>query len=131
MISIVQAACDATKRLGLQTVGLLGTGFTMRSRFYPDVFSKEGITLIVPQPTDQAYVHEKYMSELLNGVFLPETREKLLDVVEHMKERDGIQGIILGGTELPLINYCCHREGIPVLDTTRIHVESVVTRLLQ
>jgi aspartate racemase len=71
------------------------------------------------------------MSELLNGILLPETREKLLDVVEHMKERDGIQGIILGGTELPLIIDDATARGIPVLDTTRIHVESVVTRLLQ
>ena len=87
------------------------------------------IILIVPQPTDQAYVHQKYMSELLSGIFLLETREKLLDVVENMKERDGIQGIILGGTELPLT--VATARGIAVLDTTRIHVESIVTRLLQ
>ena len=102
----------------------------MQGRFYPEVFSRQGIGLIVPGSEDQEYIHEKYMSELVNGVFLAETRERLLAIVERMKERDGIQGLVLGGTELPLILRDVSDRGIPFLDTTRIHVERVIAHML-
>ena len=77
LISIVQATCDAAKIRGLKKLGLFGTRFTMQGRFYPEVFSREGIALAVPNQEEQAYIHDKYMSELIPGIFLPETRERL------------------------------------------------------
>jgi aspartate racemase len=47
-----------------------------------------------------------------------------------MVEQDGIDSVILGGTELPLLLRDGEQPSIPVLDTTRIHVESALTRLL-
>lgn len=130
LISIVKATCDAAEALGLGRVGLFGTRFTMQGRFYPDVFSKAGITLVVPGIDEQAYIHDKYMTELLKDVFLPETRERLLAIADRMKERDRIQGLILGGTELPLILRDATHLGIPFLDTTQIHVKAAVKQLL-
>ena len=103
LLSIVEATCEAAKALGLKRLGLLGTRFTMQGRFYPDVFSAAAITLAVPTEDEQAYVHDKYMGELVNGIFLPETRERLLEIVDRLRGREGIVGVILGGTELPLI----------------------------
>ena len=130
LISIVQATCDAAKSLGMKKAGLFGTRFTMEGQFYADVFSKKGIDLIVPQPDDQAYIHEKYMNELLQGIILPETWQGLLAIVDRMKQSDAIQGLILGGTELPLILRDGDASGIPFLDTTEIHVKSLVERML-
>ena len=64
---------------------------------------RAGIGLIVPDKTEQEFIHEKYMNELLKNIFLPETREALLAIVDRMKNRNGIEALILGGTELPLI----------------------------
>jgi aspartate racemase len=130
LISIVQATCDAAKARGLKRLGLFGTRFTMQGRFYPDVFSKEGIALSVPEPDEQEYIHDKYMSELVKGVFLPETREGLLAIVDRLVEREKIEGVILGGTELPLILRDAEHHGIPFLDTTQIHVKAAVARML-
>jgi aspartate racemase len=129
LISIVEAACAATQRLGLKRVALFGTRFTMQGQFYPEVFSREGITLTVPDLGDQDYIHNKYMSELILGVFLDETREGLLAIVDRLKERAEIQGVILGGTELPLILRDVSDRGIPFLDTTRVHVERAVEQM--
>ena len=129
LLSIVQAACDAAKALGLNKVGLFGTRFTMQGRFYPDVFARAGIALIVPQPDEQALIHEKYRGELLNNIFLDETRERLLAIVEQLKNRDGIEGLILGGTELPLILRDSSSTGIPFLDTIQIHARAAVEML--
>jgi len=120
----------ATQALGLNRVGLFGTRFTMQARFYPEVFSRQGIVLVVPDPDDQDYIHDKYMSELVHGVFRADTRERLLAIADRLTEREGIQGLILGGTELPLILRDVADRTIPFLDTARIHVEQVVGHML-
>lgn len=130
LLSIVEAALAETKKLGLKRVGLFGTRFTMQGRFYGDVFSREGVTLIVPDVEEQIYIHDRYMSELVNGVFLSETRERLLAIVDRLKAQENIEGLILGGTELPLILREETYGGIPFLDTTRIHVGRAVAQML-
>src|SRR6266550_6048687 len=117
LISIVESTCDAAQKLGLKRVGLFGTRFTMQGHFYSDVFSKAGITIVPPQEDEQVYIHDKYMQELLNNIFLPETRQGLLAIVERMKAEDNIEALILGGTELPLLLRDTEYQGIPFLDT--------------
>jgi len=130
LISIVRATCEAAKSLDLKKLGLFGSGFTMRARFFQDVFSRAGITVIVPDSTDQTYIHDKYMDELVKGIFLPETRAGLLKIVDRLQQKEGIQGLILGGTELPLILRDVPERGIPFLDTTQIHVKALVREML-
>jgi aspartate racemase len=126
LVSIVEATCTEAKRLGLKTLGLFGTRFTMQGRFYPDVFSREGVGLTVPTAEEQDYIHDKYVNELIPGQFLPQTRKGLLAIAARMKQQDGIQGLILGGTELPLILTDSSSVGIPFLDTTQIHVNAIL-----
>jgi aspartate racemase len=130
LISIVEATCAEAEKRGIGKAALIGTRFAMQARFYPDVFSRKGITLVVPREDEQNYIHEKYLGELLKGVFLPETRERLLEIIEGMKQRHQIEAAILAGTELPLILHGDQACGIPLLDTTQIHVQDVVARLL-
>lgn len=73
MISIVQATCDRARALGFKRLGLLGTGFTMRARFYPDVAARGELELVTPAGEEQAFIHEKDIHELLKNQFLPET----------------------------------------------------------
>ncbi|HEX8139504.1 MAG TPA: amino acid racemase [Pyrinomonadaceae bacterium] len=130
LVSIVEATCAEAKALGLKRLGLFGTRFTMQGHFYPDVFSREGIALVAPSEDEQRFIHDKYMNELVRGIFLPETRERLLKVASRLREQEGIEGLILGGTELPLILQGETAAGVPLLDTTRIHVKAVVAQLL-
>src|SRR2546430_16822328 len=116
LISIVEATRDKALALGLQRPGLFGTRFTMQGRFYPEVFKRAGLPIILPNESEQAFIHEKYMGELLNNVFLPETREGLFAIADRMNEIDHIDGLILGGTELPLILRDEKRCAIPLLD---------------
>ncbi|PYJ70836.1 MAG: aspartate racemase [Verrucomicrobia bacterium] len=130
LISIVEATCAAAKTQNLKRLALFGTRYTMQATFYSKVFSRQGIELLVPEPNDQAYIHDKYMNELVPGKFLPETRAGLLAIVDRMKETTGIDGVILAGTELPLILSDADHNGIPFLDTTKIHVEAAVDEML-
>lgn len=130
LISIVRSACERAQALKLKKVGLFGTRFTMQGSFYAEVFSRHGITIALPDAEDQEYIHNKYMGELIKGIFLPETRAELLAIVERLKEKADIEGLILGGTELPLILRDVNDQAIPFLDTTRIHVEDAVAQML-
>ena len=129
LISIVEAACAAAQERRLRRLGLFGTRSTMQGRFYPDIFWRSGIELVPPGEQEQAYIHEKYVGELVNGVFLPETRRGLLRIVEMLKDREHIDGVILAGTELPLILSEATASDIPLLDATQIHVQAAVKRL--
>jgi aspartate racemase len=130
LLSIIGAALDAAVALKLKKVGLLGTRFTMQGGVYKRVFARGGVRVVTPDEADQDYVHEKYMNEFIEGVFLDETREGLLAVVDRLKEREGVEGVVLGGTELPLILRDPAGRGIPFLDTTRIHAERAVAEML-
>ena len=130
LISIVEATCAAAKGRKLNRLALFGTRYTMQAAFYPKVFSREGIELVVPDPEDQTYIHDKYLNELVTGKFLPETRAGLVAVADRMKAKHDIDGVILAGTELPLILRDTEHNGIPFLDTTEIHCEAAVTEML-
>jgi aspartate racemase len=131
LVSIVEATVHEAMRLGRKRLGLFGTRLTMQGRFYRDIFELNGLTLVVPEEAEQTYIHEKYISELLKGVLLPATRDQLLAIVAQMKARDGIDAVILGGTELPLILRDPTAAGIPLLDTTVIHARAIVARAMR
>ncbi len=130
MISIVRAISDHARGRGFKRLYLLGTGFTMRAGFYPDAFARAGIKLVTPREDEQAFIHEKYIDELLKGVFLPETRAALIGIVDRMRKDEGIEAVILAGTELPLLLRGAEPEGLPFLDTTVIHVEAAVDAIV-
>lgn len=130
LISIVDATSERVQSLGIKKVALFGTRYTMQGRFYPEVFSRAGVELAVPNAEEQTYIHDKYFGELLNNIFLPETRLMLLAIVDKLKARHGIEGVILGGTELPLLLRDDQHNGVRLLDTTRIHCDRIVRELL-
>src|SRR5690349_8564781 len=131
LISIVEAACERAQKLGFKSVGLFGTRYTMQAPFYPKVFSRTDIKLITPNTEEQEYIHDKYFGELLKDTFLPETRAKFLSIADAMKARDGVEAIILGGTEIPLLLRTEEHNGIKLLDTTRIHVDRLIEEMLK
>ena len=131
LISMIEATREEAEARGLKRVGLFGTRYTMQAPFYPDVFSRAGIKVILPSGMEQDYVHDVYLGELLKDVFKPESRANLLAIADEMKRRDNIDGLILGGTELPLLLRADEHNGLPLLDTARIHVNKLVTEMLR
>jgi aspartate racemase len=103
----------------------------MQAPMFPDAFARRDLEIVVPNPEEQTFIDTKYFSELFIGVILDETRDALLEIVAAMKQRNGIDGLILGGTELSLILREPRAAGLPVLDTTQIHVDAAVDWLLR
>lgn len=130
LISIVETTCRAAVERKLKRAGLFGTRFTMQGGFYQRVFAREGIEVVIPEPGDQKFIHDTYLNELVNGIVRPETRERYISIARAMKSERGIEALILGGTELPLLLRGAIDIGVMLLDTAHLHVERAVAELL-
>ena len=130
LLSIVEVCAAEARRRGLRRPALLGTRFTMEAPFYADVCTRHSITIVVPDAAARAWVHDRYVNELLKGVFRDETRQEVIGLVGQLREMERIDGVILGGTELPLLLADAPTiAGVPTLDTTALHVAAIVERL--
>jgi aspartate racemase len=124
MLSIVEATCARAQAMGLKRLGLLGTAFTMSSDFYQKAFRAKGLSLLVPEERDRKLINDRLFSEIELGIIKDSTRQELLSVVVRMIERQAIDSVVLGCTELPLI-LDRNEYGIPFLNTTAIHAEGI------
>jgi len=131
LISIVEETCKVIASNKLKRLGLFGTKSTMISGFYNKVAGRYGIEIKTPSPDKQDYIHGKYMSELVFNKIIPETKEQLIRIIQELKKKESIEGLILGGTELPLILKQSDFKDITIFDTTKIHVESIVTKMIE
>ena len=131
MISIVEATRDEAQKRGLKKPGLLGTRFTMTGGFYQDVCSLENMEVSIPGETERDFIHQKIFSELVFADIKKETRDEFIRIIQKMQKDDGIDSIILGCTELPLILFPEDSAalGIPFLNTTEIHVDRIVAAI--
>ena len=129
LLSIVEVCVDEAERRSLRRPLLLGTRFTMGASFYPTVFARRGITIVAPTEEDRNWLHERYVGELLKGDFRDSTREGVVALIQRLRDEQRCDGVILGGTELPLLLKSSTVAGLPMLDTTALHVSAIVQRL--
>jgi len=131
LISIVEATLAVAKKLGCKKLGLFGTKLTMQGNFYQAELSKEGIEIVTPSIELQNYIHEKYMNELVKGIFLEDTKKAFIDIVYQMRKQNNIGGLILGGTELPFILKEEDFHDFRLFNTSEIHVDSILEYTIQ
>jgi aspartate racemase len=129
LVSIVEVCAQEAQRRRLRRLALLGTRFTMEGAFYPEVCARYGVAVVTPNDADRAWVHERYIGELLKGAFRDETRQQFILLIGRLRDEEAIDGIILGGTELPLLLSTPVIANVPALDTTALHVAAIVKRL--
>ena len=125
LLSIVECTCAKALDMGLKNIGLMGTKLTMEADFYKKPFDSKGISVVVPSEEEQQFIHKKLFSEIELGIFKDSTRKELLAIVKKMVDEKEVDSLILGCTELPLI-LTKSRYGIPFLNTSAIHCESII-----
>ncbi|MFC1798379.1 aspartate/glutamate racemase family protein [Thermodesulfobacteriota bacterium] len=125
LLSIIDETCRFAYAMNLKKIGLMGTRFTMQSDFFQAVFHRKGMSLVVPHTDEIEWIHQKLMSEIELGVIKDSTRNGLLSIAKRLIDENAIEGLILGCTELPMI-LDQDAYGIPFLNTTAIHIDSIV-----
>jgi len=130
LIHILDVTRAAAAAGGHRRLGLFGARFVMESTLYPDRFVGSGIAIVVPGQADRAWIGRIYLEELVQGVILDETRDRLVAIATELRDGEGIDALVLGGTELALILTEPSYAGLPILNTAQIHVEAAVDWLL-
>jgi aspartate racemase len=129
LLHLADVTADRIKSHRMQTIGLLGTRFTMEQDFYRGrLESDHGLNVIVPSESDRKIVHRIIYDELCLGVVKEDSRKEYLRIMEKMRS-DGAEGIIEGCTEIVLLVQQAHTD-IPLFDTTAIHAAAAVEMAL-
>lgn len=123
-ISIMDATAERVVETGVSRIGLLGTDLTMTAGFYQRTFSSYNIDVVVPPVEIRERVNKIIFQELVRREIRERSRELVVDAILRL-ERDGVQGVVLGCTELPFLVDQQH-VGIPVFDTTAIHAQKAL-----
>jgi len=131
LISIVEACARQAKAIETKKCALLGTKFTMQNDFYQKVFNQHNIEIIVPDREQIELINTKLFNELELGMFKESTKQELLEIVNTMKKSKGIDSVILGCTEFPLMFTESKYLDLPILNTTRIHVNAIIDECLK
>jgi len=125
LLHIADATGQAIQGQGLQSIGLLGTRFTMEEAFYRGrLEDKYNLQVLIPNTEDRQVVHDVIYGELVQGVSNPVSRQAYLEIIDRLVGQ-GAQGIILGCTEIGLLVKAEH-TAIPLFDTTLIHAQTAV-----
>ena len=70
-------------------------------------------------------------NELCKGVVKRESKEYIYDIISDMRRKMGIQGIVLGCTELEMLIKPCTTSMPTIFDTTEAHIESLVDFIIE
>lgn len=124
MLSLLDAVGEAVRERSIETVGLLGTAFTMEKTFYPQRLAEKEIGVLVPDPVDRKLVNDVIYDELVAGKIRDASREAFVEIINKLTER-GAEGVILGCTEIPLLVRQADVD-VPLFDTTEIHAEAAL-----
>ncbi len=130
ILSIVEETAREAECRGFHRVGLLGTTMVMEGEFYRGPFTRRGISVVVPESGERARVHETIVKHLVCGDFRDEIKSELAGVAHRLHREQEIEALVLGCTELPLV-LNENDLGIPVLNTTEIHVRAAFARALE
>lgn len=130
ILHIADAAAKAIKAQNFDTVGLLGTNFTMEQDFYKGrLLEKHGINVVIPKSADRQFIHKVIYEELCLGKIAPTSRDGYVGIIEKLAEQSA-QAVMLACTEIPLLVQQEHTK-VPLLDTTAIHAAQAVEQALQ
>jgi aspartate racemase len=130
LLHIADATALEVKRACIQTIGLLGTRFTMEQEFYRERFEKNhGIKVLIPEEEDREFVHRVIYDELCLGLISNTSREHYRKVIDRLVQ-NGAEGVIFGCTEISML-VSQSDSPVPVFDTTSIHADSAVNFAFQ
>jgi aspartate racemase len=128
-IHIADPTADEVRRLGIQTVGLLGTRYTMDEDFYRQRLERKGLSVLIPEGRERDDVHGIIYDELCHGVIKEDSRDRYRQIVRSLQSA-GAEGVILGCTEIGMLLESRDVD-LPLFDTARLHALAAVDEAIR
>ncbi|TSE04504.1 amino acid racemase, partial [Aquimarina algiphila] len=124
-LHIAEATGDAIREKKLKKVLLLGTKFTMEKDFYTNILENQyDLEISIPASDERQRIHDIIYTELVKGVCTTTSREHSIEIIKNSYSK-GIEGVILGCTELSLL-LSEQDIKIPIFHTAKIHAYKAV-----
>jgi len=102
----------------------------MDGEFFKKPFQNNHIEVVTPTNEEKEFINQKILEELELGIVKEETLSAFLKIVQRMKDENGIQAIVLGCTELPLL-FKEVRTPVDCLDTMQIHIQTLINMIIE
>jgi aspartate racemase len=127
-LHIAKTVAEEANQRGFKHLGILGTRYLMEGPVYPSALEEYGIGSEVPVEADRERINRIIFKELVNGIFLEESRLYFNEVSDKLKGR-GCDAVVLGCTEIPLI-VRADDSPLPPLDSTRLLARAALKKAL-
>ncbi|MEJ2724071.1 MAG: amino acid racemase [Deltaproteobacteria bacterium] len=128
-LHIAETVAENARQRGFGCLAILGTKYLMTGPVYPEVLKRFAMDYEIPEPLDRVKIDQAIFNELVNGVFLENSRLYFNRVIEKLKYR-GCDAAVLGCTEIPLI-VDPHDCPLPTLDSTRLLAKAALQKALE
>jgi aspartate racemase len=128
-LHIAEAVAEEARRRGFRRLAVLGTIYLMTGPVYPRVLDRLGISSGIPDAPVRERIDRIIFRELVNGIFLDESRVFFNQVMAAMKQR-GCDAAVLGCTEIPLI-VDPDEVPLPTLDSTRLLARAALRKAVE
>ncbi len=128
LLNLIDVTAGEARRKNIQTIGLIGTKYTMSEDFYRVGLKDNNLSVLVPCAEDQEIIHKIIVEELVRGKILPQSKSAYLKIIKKLQQQ-GAEGVILGCTEIPLL-IKQHDCDIPVIDTATIHAQAALLQAI-
>ena len=129
LLHLADATAERITEAGIETVGLLGTRFTMEHDFYKGRLEEHGIRVLTPDADGRDKVHRVIYEELCLGITQGESRKAFIEIIDDLEAR-GAGAVVQGCTEIGLLVNDQHTK-VMLFDTCRIHAERAVAMALE
>jgi aspartate racemase len=121
VVDMVVEVSRTIEARGLKRIGILGTRTVMETRFYGRIASAE---IVPPNESDLDDVHQAYISMAASGLVTGEQRSIFHAVSHRLLENEGVEAILLGGTDLALA-FNEQTADFPLIDCAGIHADAI------
>ena len=125
LLHIADATAGAMRAAGVRRPLLLATRYTMEQDFYSGRLAEHGFDVVVPEEPGRTAVHRIIYEELCVGRVEPASRRRYLEIVRAHRERDGIDAVIFGCTEVGMLLSADDLE-LAAFDTTELHARAAM-----
>ena len=129
-LHIADVVATEAERRGFQRVGVTGTRWLVQSDVYPEQLTARGIETVRPSDAARDEMNRIIMDELVDGVIRPESVAVFRAAIEHFKNHQGCDAVVLGCTEIPLIIDDTNSV-LPTLDSTRLLARAALDRAVR
>ena len=130
MLSLVQVFVSEAKKKKFNKLLLFGTEGTMKDTYFKELFEKEGTQVVTQSEEDCKWIGWHIENELEHDVITKDTKEKFIEIANKGYSDLGVDAIILGCKELPMV-YGDVELKIPTLDATKIHIQNIIDEILR